>query len=114
MSNNVELVERAYNDFNARRIEAVLSSMHPDVTWANGMEGGYVHGREGVREYWTRQWAIIDPHVEPVHIVEGEPGTVEVEVRQTVRDLKGAIQAEIMVKHAFRVENGLIRRFDIG
>jgi hypothetical protein len=30
------------------------------------MEGGYVHGREGVREYWTRQWAIVGPHVEPL------------------------------------------------
>jgi hypothetical protein len=23
--------------------------MHPDVVWANGMEGGHVHGRDEVR-----------------------------------------------------------------
>jgi nuclear transport factor 2 (NTF2) superfamily protein len=36
----------------------VLDALTDDVTWANGMEGGYVRGREGVREYRTRQWAI--------------------------------------------------------
>jgi hypothetical protein len=29
------------------------------------MDGGYVHGREAVREYWTRQWTMVSPHVEP-------------------------------------------------
>jgi len=30
--------------------EAVLSAMHEDVIWANGMEGGYVRGRDEVVE----------------------------------------------------------------
>ena len=28
--------------------------MHKDVIWANGMEGGHVHGRDQVRSYWTQ------------------------------------------------------------
>ena len=28
--------------------------MRPDVKWANGLEGGFVYGRNAVREYWTR------------------------------------------------------------
>jgi hypothetical protein len=60
-----ELLSRAYAAFNARDIEAVLSMMHPDVEWPNGMEGGYVYGHNGVRAYWTRQWRLIDPLVEP-------------------------------------------------
>lgn len=39
--------------------------MHPDVASANGMEGGHVYGHEAVRDYWTRQWKLIDPQVEP-------------------------------------------------
>src|SRR5579863_5878040 len=63
-----ELLIGAYRDFNERLIDEVLARMHPDVLWANGMEGGHVHGREAVRAYWTRQWTVIDPHVEPLAI----------------------------------------------
>jgi hypothetical protein len=38
---------------------------------------GHVHGHDEVRSYCKRQWAIIDPHVEPVEISpnsEGELG----------------------------------------
>jgi hypothetical protein len=37
-----ELLLGAYTPFNARDLDAALSAMHPDVEWANGMEGGYV------------------------------------------------------------------------
>jgi len=58
--NNHKLLEDAYHAFNARDLEGALATMHKDVEWPNGMEGGYVHGHEGVREYWTRQWQMID------------------------------------------------------
>ena len=54
-----------YQAFNSRDIDGALSVMRADVIWANGMEGGFVYGHEGVREYWTRQWQQIDPRVEP-------------------------------------------------
>ena len=60
MSSDTELLERLYDRFNARDIEAALATMHPDVIWANGLEGGHVHGHDGVRDYWTRQWAMMD------------------------------------------------------
>ena len=57
MQDEIELLRRLYERFNARDMETLLSAMQEDVIWANGMEGGHVHGREGVRSYWTRQWA---------------------------------------------------------
>ena len=77
------------------------------------MEGGYVRGREGVRSYWTRQWAMIDPHVEPVEFSIGSEGKIVVEVHQIVRDLEGDVLADQMVGHIFQIENGLVRQFDI-
>ena len=59
MSDEIELLKRVYDWFNARDMESVLAAMHADVMWANGMEGGHVHGTGEVREYWTRQWAMI-------------------------------------------------------
>ena len=113
MSQNVELLKRIYDRFNSRDMATVLAALHEDVNWANGMEGGHVHGREGVRNYWTRQWAMVDPHVEPVAFAEGPKAKVIVEVHQAVRDLRGNLLTDKMVGHIFWVENGLVRRFDI-
>ena len=66
LASGIKFIERLYRRFNARDIEALLSMMSEDVIWANGMEGGHVRGREGVRSYWARQWGMIDPHVEPI------------------------------------------------
>ena len=77
------------------------------------MEGGHVHGREDVRSYWTRQWTMIDPHVEPVEISIGANGEIVVEVHQVVRDRNGQLLADRMVGHIFQLENGVIKCFDI-
>jgi|SRR5579859_2590920 len=113
MSDDVELLRRVYELFNRREIERVLEAMHPDVVWANGMEGGHVHGRDEVRSYWKRQWAIIDQHVEPVEISPSGEGEVVVKVHQVVGDLKGNLLADRLVMHVFQMRNGLIQRFDI-
>lgn len=87
--------------------------MHPDVEWANGMEGGHVHGRDAVREYWTHQWSVLDPHVEPLQINRDETGRYVVEVHQIVRNLEGTVLVNTTVHHTYRIRDGLIERMDI-
>src|SRR5271170_59500 len=106
MSDEVALLNRIYARFNARDIETVLAAMREDVVWANGMEGGHVHGRNGVRSYWTRQWAMVDPHVEPVGFSIGPEGEVVVDVHQVVHDLEGKLLADQRVVHIFRIDDG--------
>jgi hypothetical protein len=113
MKSATELLKEAYAAFNRRDIDGVLALMRADVDWPNGMEGGRVHGREEVRAYWTRQWAVVDPDVEPVRIDEGDSGDTVVEVHQVVRDLAGKILADRMVLHVYRIQEGLIERMDI-
>ena len=108
-----ELLKAAYEDFNARRLDAVLARLHPEVEWANGMEGGHVYGREGVRAYWTRQWTMLDPIVKPTAITANESGGLTVEVHQVVRDLQGKMLADRIVHHAYQFADGLIKRMDI-
>ena len=87
--------------------------MHPDVEWPNGMDGGVVHGHDAVRDYWTRQWRLIDPRVEPRRFVAGA-GRVVVDVHQTVRDLSsGKVVTDQNIRHAYVIEDGLIRRMEI-
>ena len=89
-----------------------------DVAWANGMYGGHVHGREAVRAYWTRQWTMVSPHVEPVGFHRTVDGAIVAEVQQTVRDLQGKpLQGQThglkTVGHVFRFRTGKVARFDI-
>jgi ketosteroid isomerase-like protein len=120
MDKDIELLKRIYDQFNARDIEGVLAVLADDVAWANGMDGGHVHGREAVREYWTRQWNIVSPHVEPLSFRRAADGTVVVEVRQSVSDLEGKpLQGQThgltdkVVGHVFRLHDGKVTRFDI-
>jgi hypothetical protein len=113
MEDEVLLLGRLYRQFNARDIENVLMALDEQVAWANGMEGGHIHGRTAVRDYWTRQWAMIDPTVEPIKFSRGTQGQIVVEVHQTVRDLAGQLLSDQMVGHMFHVSNGLVKRFDI-
>jgi ketosteroid isomerase-like protein len=117
---HVQMIKRVYHSFNARDIDDVLSVLADDVAWANGMDGGHVHGREAVREYWTRQWAVISPHVEAVAFEETEDGAIAVEVIQSVFDLNGQpLEGQThgikdkTVTHVFRLEDDKIVRFDI-
>ena len=107
------VVSTAYEAFNRRDIGAAVAAMTEDVEWANGWEGGQVHGREGVRDYWTRQWAELDPHVSPVAMTVDDDGRVLVDVDQEVRDHAGTVLAEGRVRHAYSFRDLLVARFDI-
>ena len=120
MDDDVNVLKHVYDRFNAKDIDAVLAALADDVAWANGMDGGHVHGREAVREYWTRQWTVVDPHVEPVRFDKASDGSIVVTVRQTVRDLEGRPlqdQAhglkDTLVEHVFRLRDDKVFRFDI-
>lgn len=114
MEQHKRAIEKAYKYFNKRNIDEVLSLMHPAVEWPNGWEGGYVKGHEGVRDYWTRQWKEISPHVVPTNLTEMPDGCIEVLVKQTVKDLAGKELFNGFVKHIYTFnEKGLISKMEI-
>jgi hypothetical protein len=63
------------------------------------MEGGRVEGHSGIRDYWTRQWTLVDPHVEPLGFSTDEEGRTVVDVQQVVRDMNGTVVVHEMVQH---------------
>lgn len=113
MSDPLALITRAYTAFNERRLDDVLVLMQPDVEWPNGMEGGTVHGHDGVRAYWLRQWAVIDPHVEPLRVAVGPEGEIVVDVHQVVRDRDGTVLVDQQVRHVYWLIEGRIQRMEI-
>jgi len=113
MPTDHDLLTKVYSAFNVRDVDTVLAAMSADVDWPNGWEGGRVYGHRGVRDYWMRQWAAVDPHVEPVGFDADEMGRTVVKVHQLVRDLEGNVISEGMVKHVYLIEGGLIKSMEI-
>jgi len=110
MVNNDAFVRQLYEGFDRRDIPAVLTLLAENVEWANGMDGGHVHGREAVRAYWTKQWAAIAPQVDPMHVTQRDDGATAVAVHQVVRDLEGKVLLDETVRHVFQIDKGLVTR----
>jgi hypothetical protein len=102
-----------YEAFNRRDVDRVLDLMSDDVDWPNAWKGGRLVGRQAVREYWTAQWAEIDPRVEPSAVTGRADGSFAVTVRQVVRAIGGQLLADGEVVHVYQLEDGLIKRMDV-
>jgi nuclear transport factor 2 (NTF2) superfamily protein len=113
LNSNEATLTSVYEAFNARDIDRVLEAMHPDVDWPNGWEGGRVYGHEAVRDYWTRQWKVLDPIVTPAGFHTDEAGRIVVDVHAVVRDLEGKLLADEMIQHVYAMKSGLIRSMEI-
>ena len=113
MSGHEDLIRACYAAFNARDLDAAVAGVHTDVDWPNAVDGGRVHGREEVRDYWSRQFETIDPRVEPQAFSEDELARIVVDVHQVVRDLDGDVIADHNVQHIYTISAGLIARMDI-
>lgn len=107
------ILKKTYQYFNDRNIDATLAKMHPDVDWPNGMEGGIEHGHEAVRNYWTRQWKMINPHVEPVKFEMGEDGRIKATVHAVVHDMEGKLLVDHMIYHIYTIKDGLVTNMEI-
>jgi hypothetical protein len=102
-----------YRSFNLRDIDAVLAHIAPGVDWPNGWQGGRIHGRDAVRDYWLRQWKEIDPRVEPLSIDFDAEGRAHVRVQQLVKSLAGEITDNRKLEHVYEFEGPFIKRMDI-
>jgi hypothetical protein len=102
-----------YAAFNARDIDRVLAQMTEDVDWPNAWEGGRVVGHDAVRDYWTRQWAEIDPEVQPKSFKRLPNGRIEVTVHQVVRSPGGSVLSDGTVLHTYDFRDQRIARMDV-
>ncbi len=106
MSSNQQFLQSLYEAFNNRELETIISVMHPDVKWANGVEGGFVYGRDAVREYWTNQYQVIQVQLEALKFETDENNRNVVTVHQVIRDLQGNLLVDTTVQQIFTIEDG--------
>lgn len=114
MSANQKFLQNLYDAFNRREIETMISLMRPDVKWANGLEGGFIYGRDAVREYWTEQFKNIQPELETLKFETDEKNRDVVTVHQIVKDTQGNVLADATIHQIFTIEDGSISVYEIG
>lgn len=88
--------------------------MSEEVDWPKASEGGRAIGKEAIRAYWTRQWTEFNPTVEPIEMIDGEAGSIDVKVHQFVEHLSGDIISDQTLTRVFTIANDLIERMDLG
>lgn len=114
MTKTESLIAQVYAAFNQRNIDEALAFMSDSVSWPKASEGGRVVGKEEIRTYWSRQWKEFDPHVDPLEVLDQEPGRIHVRVHQLVKSLGGVVLSDTEVWHIYTIANGLIERMDLG
>lgn len=109
-----ERLERMYEAFNVRDVDAALVYLTDDVDWPAAWEGGRVRGKNAVRDYWIRQWAEIHPTVLPTAFSALDEHRVAVEVRQIVQTLEGTPLQDRRIIHVYAFNaDGMITRMDV-
>jgi hypothetical protein len=106
-------IMRCLDAYNRRDIENALEGMTTDVAWANGWEGGVVHGHDELRDFWTRQWRELDPALLPIELTPLDDGRVAVLVDQEVRRVDAGVGGSATVMHVYSFRDGLIAAMEI-
>jgi hypothetical protein len=106
----IAVLQQAYRLFNERQVDAALAMMTDDIEWPNVAEGTVLHGKDAIRRYWDRQFAVADPRVSPTDFVAVGEDVVAV-VDQRIFDLHGQrLVAPSVVFHRYTFAGDLVRR----
>jgi ketosteroid isomerase-like protein len=106
----VAFLERAYQLFNERDIDSLLSMMTDDVEWPDVANGAVLCGKEAIRWYWEAQFAASDSRVRPTAFIHAGDDLVAV-VDQHILDLQGQLLAlPQAVFHRYTFDRDLVCR----
>lgn len=100
-----------YAAYNNRDAEGLLALLTDDVDWPDGP--ARLHGKDTLRDYWLRQWAIIHTRDEPSNPVDLHGGRIAICVDQTVSTPDGSLVSTGRFLHVFQIRDGLAARLDI-
>jgi ketosteroid isomerase-like protein len=112
MGDTKALLTRLYEAFNRKDVDAVVSFLHPDVSWPNLFGEGRLQGPDAMRRMWREQFTAINPEATPVAFTTLPDGRIQVEIAYVVRTLDGKLFTEEMATNIFRFEDGLIISMD--
>jgi hypothetical protein len=112
MGDTEALLTRLYEAFNRKDIEAVISALHPDVSWPNLFGEGRLQGHEAMRRMWLEQFAKIDPEATPIRFLPQADGSLTVLISYVVRTLDGKVFTEEISTNTYRFKDGKVIGMD--
>lgn len=112
MGDTEALLNRLYEAFNRKDIEAVVSTLHPDVSWPSLFGEGRMQGHEALRRMWREQFSKIDPEATPIRFTRRPDGGVKVLISYVVRTRDGKVFTEEIATNTYRFKDGLIIGMD--
>lgn len=113
---STKIVLAAYEAYNARDADALLEYVTEDVNWPDGTtddKSKRLHGREALRQYWLKQWAVSRTRDTPTEALELPDGRVKVSLDQIVRAIDGKELSRGRFEYLFELRGPLISRLDI-
>ena len=108
----IATLRAGYAAFNRRDIDGALAMLTADVAWPDMLEGRTLAGHGAVRAYWTRQFAILSSHVEPLEFVARDD-RILIAIDQRVRRLDGEEVERREVGHLYTFRGGLASRMEV-
>ena len=106
------MVSRLWEALNNRDGAAAAPLLHPDVEWANIIEGDRCLGREAVVDYWRRTSGQFVIESTPLTFETRPDGRLAVRLQHTVRRPDGRLWTDGIVTRVFSFKDGLISRAD--
>jgi len=113
MADRRAVLVKLWDALNRRDLAAAGECLHPDVDWHDLIDNVRLHGREAVRDFWTRAFAIIKTNSTLLGVEEDSQGRIAVTVLHTVRSLEDRPWTEETVTHIYSFRDGLISRMDL-
>lgn len=108
MGETEALLTRLYEAFNRKDIDAVVSALHPEISWPDLFGGGRLQGHQAMREMWRDQFSQIDPEATPLAFTTLPDGRVRVEISYVVRTLDGKLFTDERARNTYSFKDGRI------
>ncbi|USQ94068.1 nuclear transport factor 2 family protein [Caulobacter sp. RL271] len=109
MSALLELLETAYEAFNARDLAGIRTALHPDVVWPDTLESGpsFV-GREATMAQFAHIFATIVPNIALIRVVSESADALTVESQYSVESPDGHLWTDSRATLIYHFRDGLL------
>lgn len=108
------LIEEAYDAFNARDLARLRPLFHEEVVWPDTLDNGDpLVGREAVLSYFARIFAIMQPNIHLIRVLEETGDDLTVEAQYSVESPDGHLWSDTRARLTYHFRDGLLRGFTI-
>lgn len=108
MTPDEDRIERLHAALNARDLDATVACFAPTARFADPLEGGEVHGLDGVRAHFTRLFDAVRLEISTLDYQVEPDGRLRARLQVVVRGRSGGLWQDGRITVWYRLDGGLI------